>query len=636
MGRARAAREGVTALFAFAAFSCAATALYLAGGLSGLDPFFALMVAAAATYAFVRAAGPRPTAKPPKDDLSRHERLLYRAAACAGLAAVSAALALARTDLALASPWLALPGAVFVGMAVAVFSLIQLRADRWCLALSVWAVATLTGVSAAVYAVGFGFDPFLHRAAESALAETGHIEPLRLLYAGQYATVVAIAKLTAIPVKAVDILLLPVLVAVSLPLVFRRAASSPAATLAALAIPFASLTFTVPYNLALWAFALVVALAGDASRAASSVRWVLAAFAFLCHPLIGLPALVYVASVAAFHRLSAGPARWIAAAFSFLAFVSAVPFALARYVAQTGGVIHFWDMFMRTDLFLGLFLDPYANAFDPIPWPWEALYAFRTYAVPAFALAVLVVAARRAWKGRDDAALAFVTFATGTFVSLWFTSTAFEFVDIINYEQLEFALRTLSAAYLAAAVTGAMWLFSRPFTPKRRLLVAGVLAVMVPPSWYFSYPQLNAKSVLPAPSVSGADVSAVREIERRSDGEPYLVLSNQMMSAAAVETLGFAQYVDGPSGEQLWYAIPTGGELYRFFEAVAYEGASPRETLAEVAELYGVSRAYLAIHRYWFDNGAIAGEASAEGLPAISVNDGEIIIFEYERPIDSR
>ncbi|OGL66583.1 hypothetical protein A2856_02780 [Candidatus Uhrbacteria bacterium RIFCSPHIGHO2_01_FULL_63_20] len=636
MGRACATRDGVTSLFAFVVFGCAATALYLAGGFGPLDPFFALAIAAVSTWAYAKISGPWPALAKPKDDLVRSERLAYRAAACVSLAGITVAFALARTDVGLASPWLAIPGIVFLGVGVAAFSILQLRADRWAHALTAWAVTALVGVSAVVYAVGFGFDPFLHRAAETAIAKDGVIEPLRLLYAGQYATVVAIARLTFIPVKLVDVFLVPALVAVLFPFALRRAAGTPVAALAALAIPFSSLTFTVPYNLAVWAFALVVALAGIHTRGAALLRMILAAFAFLCHPLIGLPALAYAVTLAALGRFGSGSGRWASATLAFLAFVTAVPFALARYVAQSGGVIHFWDMFMRTDLFKGLFLDPFVHDFHPIPWHWEALYAFRTYAVPVIAVGALIMAVRRVRKGRDDAALAFIVFMLGTFVSLWFTSTVFEFVDIINYEQLEFALRALNAMYLAAAVAGATWIFSSPIAHNRRFLTASALAVMVPLSWYFSYPQLNAKSVFPAQSVSRADVEAVREIERRNVGTPYLVLSNQMMSAAAVETLGFAHEIEGPTGTQLWYAIPTGGELYRSFEVIAYDGASPRDTLARAAALYGVPRAYLAIPRYWFGSNAIAGQASAEGLSAISVNDGEIIIFEYEHPNESR
>ena len=65
-------------------------------------------------------------------------------------------------------------------------------------------------VSAIVYVVGFGFDPFLHRAAEQALVDTGVVEPVRLLYSGQYTLTAALHHLTAWPIKLIDIWMVPI------------------------------------------------------------------------------------------------------------------------------------------------------------------------------------------------------------------------------------------------------------------------------------------------------------------------------------------------------------------------------------------------------------------------------------------
>jgi len=334
--------------------------------------------------------------------------------------------------------------------------------------------------------------------------------------------------------------------------------------------------------------------------------------------------------------------RIAVAILAAIAFAVVVPLLLVSYVGGGGGVLHLWDMPMRADLFFGLFKDPYVQNYSPVPDVWEWFYLFRQYVPPLVALIALAAAAFRLRRNRDDAALTFVVFLIGTIASLWFISTAFEFRDIINYEQLEFALRNLNAAYAVSALVGAGFLVERMrgwsagpsavagLQARRRYALAALAAVVIPLAWYFSYPQLNPKSIVPAPSVSQADVDAVRELERLNADHTYVVLSNQMMSAAAVETLGFAHYADTSLGSRLWYAIPTGGELYRYFEAVSYYDASPRQMLLEARAFARVDRAYLAIHRYWPNAEGIEARASAEGLSAISVDGGDITIFIYE------
>ena len=626
----RADRGFVIGLSWFCAFACFATGFFLLFGLTPVFSAVALCLSAGAVWLMFR--GWRDDA--PAVPFENHpQRRVYLAAAAVSVIAILLACVFARTAIALASPWTVLSPVLFVLAGCAVFSCCQLAFDRSGLPATIATLVALLSVSLIVYAVGFGFDPFLHRAAEAALAATGHIEPVRFLYAGQYAVVAALAQLTGLPTRVFDLLLVPLLCAVTLPWTAKIARGSALPALLMLVVPFSALTFTVPYNLALWALLCIVLLAPSREPRVAVLRVLLAAVALLAHPLIGVPAALYVATLFAL-QLAKGSrlGRFAVAIVAAIAFAVLVPLLLASYVGGGGGVLHLWDMPMRADLFFGLFKDPYVQNYSPVPDVWEWFYLFRQYAPPLVALIALAAAAFRLRRGRDDAALTFVVFLIGTIASLWFISTAFEFRDIINYEQLEFALRNLNAVYAVSALVGAGFLVERMrgWSAGRRYALAALAAVVIPLAWYFSYPQLNPKSIVPAPSVSQADVDAVRELERLNADHTYVVLSNQMMSAAAVETLGFAHYADTSLGSRLWYAIPTGGELYRYFEAVSYYDASPRQMLLEARAFARVDRAYLAIHRYWPNAEGIEARASAEGLPAISVDGGDIMIFIYE------
>ncbi|MCR4311985.1 MAG: hypothetical protein NUV56_01740, partial [Candidatus Uhrbacteria bacterium] len=120
-------------------------------------------------------------------------------------------LAAARTSEPLVSPWTILPASIFVFFFLScVLTLyVQQRGTNATLIFGALQVFLAVGLSAIVYGVGFGFDPFVHRAAEAALVATGHIEPLSLLYSGQYALVGALHLLTQLPVLVIDISLLP-------------------------------------------------------------------------------------------------------------------------------------------------------------------------------------------------------------------------------------------------------------------------------------------------------------------------------------------------------------------------------------------------------------------------------------------
>jgi len=176
-----------------------------------------------------------------------------------------------RTSEPLVSPWLLFPGSIYVlfflSTALTVYVCMQL--GRLALPFASLQTFIAIGVSAIVYGIGFGFDPFIHRAAEAALVKTGFIEPTSLLYSGQYALVGFLHFVTTMPSSLIDIWLLPVLTSILLPWAtyvgLRQGwgvgeEASSLGWLATLFVPFMLFTFTVPFTIVYVLFAALLFL----------------------------------------------------------------------------------------------------------------------------------------------------------------------------------------------------------------------------------------------------------------------------------------------------------------------------------------------------------------------------------------
>ncbi|HEU0051260.1 MAG TPA: hypothetical protein VFQ60_04380, partial [Patescibacteria group bacterium] len=118
---------------------------------------------------------------------------------------------LVRTDAGISSPWDVMPWGVFIFFGAASFFLLfffsKLSAFARWLAISVHAAATYW-IALITYRLGFGFDPFIHQAAERVLAEHGSALS-GILYAGQYAGVLVLHWISHLSITWLDRLLVP-------------------------------------------------------------------------------------------------------------------------------------------------------------------------------------------------------------------------------------------------------------------------------------------------------------------------------------------------------------------------------------------------------------------------------------------
>lgn len=544
----------------------------------------------------------------------------------------------ARTADALSSPWLLFGYSIFALFGFVSFALFIVsynRKDDLGLLLSALHFFVAIAVSAIVFEIGFGFDPFIHRAAESDLSLNGFINPRQILYTGQYVLVSAIHRLTALPIKIVDIWLVPVVSSLLIPasayLGLRNGlrmekSEAQLCVHVIFLLPLMPLTFTVPFNITfLLFFASVFLLLIKMNRVQTGVMVLVATFAVLVHPLLGVPMLLFILLVNGWHR------RVIA-----IVSMIAIPAMFIVHNILSGlSSVSIFNPLYRVRYFTSLFVDPYQHNYFPVPQIWEIIYFYRTWMVWIFfILAIIAVLQQKNlpiyYEKINKMARIYFLSAGYFMVGIFLLSTMFIFRDIIWYEQAEFSLRLVQAISLMVLPFLALYIkkiVGNAKDPKKYFIFV-TIALLMTLSWYFSYPRLDPKSINPGVSVSASDVSAVLEIDRMADGNDYIVLSSQMMSAAALQEFGFRDYIQVDGHEYLWYALPTGGVLYQEFLTYMNGGAD-----IGVIDLLnagtGVDRIYTVIHDYTPYGDIIILNAKKNSDRWISIDGGNMLLFEY-------
>lgn len=555
----------------------------------------------------------------------------------------------ARTTEALRTPWEAVPPIFFLWIGLATFCLVALayrkRYPHLTLAAASLHLFTLLTPAAIVYAIGYGFDPFVHQAAERLVAATGEITPKTPYYVGQYVLVTTVARLFHLGVAVVDRFLLAVMTALFLPaaaawLLRRGFGVSRGLTLiSALGVfllPLGAFIATTPQGLADLFFLLTILL-GTAwlcgHRPPLAYVLTLAAASIVIHPLAGIPAFCAVGLLMAVKlRHDEKPAARVAkaAAYVFLLIFTALIVPLAFALRDGSGL---------TVIIAALRL-PIPTLLERIPFHapgletrYRPLLDFAEFAVRNHDFLIVLMAgvgafllARRSRYRR--AVLASGGLAAALMISSAILRSGFTFRDVIGYEQADYAKRLYDAALIALAPPALAafawwWRTLAKADAGVRFLQAIFLAAIVTALAYGAFPRLDDYSFSRGYSPSGHDVNAVDWIDTNAIG-PYAVLANQSVSAAALSEFGFKTYY----GDQFYYSIPTGAPLYQYYLRMVYETPS-REIMTAMMRELGVPTAYFVIDRYWTDAPKIIGQAKKTADDWQDIDGGEVFIFRY-------
>ena len=151
------------------------------------------------------------------------------------------------------------------------------------------------------------------------------------------------------------------------------------------------------------------------------------------------------------------------------------------------------------------------------------------------------------------------------------------------------------------------------------------LIILATVSIYSSYPRRDNFFNSHGVSTNKNDIAAVSWIENDSQGQDYIALANQQVSAAALYQFGFKKYY---KNDIFFYPVPTGGPLYQYYLKMVYDHPN-QENIKAAMDLADVKLGYFVLNKYWWAFPKILEEAQAYAQSWEKIGDGEVYVFKY-------
>ena len=502
----------------------------------------------------------------------------------------------------------------------------------------------LLSVGVILFPAGFGYDPLLHGAAEKIIFDTGSLSPKSILYIGQYTLVIIFHYLSFIPIEKINTFLLPVLFSIFVPsiaLISLKHYFKTSLTNVGIAIPFLLLiplsqfTATTPQGLS-YLFLIIISFwwfiyNSDRNQSHLGLLFLLVLTTLFIHPLTGISLFIWfgllfvIDTILAFLKIP--QKQGVLTGLLFISsFIVPLFFLINNVVGNTLttqlrlpsfseiGFTNLWHI--ETASFIGQF-----NTF------FDILYLYRFNWVLLF-LATFLVGISLIKKGKLPGCRHLIVGFGITWLSSVWMMLFFSFSELISYEQNDFPYRLfLASLYFVLPIFVATFFYFWNSVKNRRYeksVFILVIALFITSVAFVSFPRYDSYERVRSITTSSHDRDAVKYIEKISDGDSYIVLANQSVSAAAVSELGFKEYYN----QHFFYPIPTGGPLYKIYLSMVYE--QPLKSTAETAaNLTGVDTVYFILNDYWFNSKSIAEQASKTADNVTTLADGKIQIFTF-------
>lgn len=524
------------------------------------------------------------------------------------------------------SPWLVLSPISIIAPVVALitsFTLLRTGSKRLGSLALFATLFSLFASSTALFPLGYGFDPFLHRATIAHIVEHGTISPKPLYYIGEYALELFGNILGGIPIGVIDTLLIPILAAITFTVTARRLPLG----ITILLIGLGNFISTTPQSLAyLFTILGIISIPKTIERYQHLIApSVFACAALITHPIAGVPACFFVAlcatrtwktsrrKTATRLLLTIGAAIALPVLFAAQAVMSHAPVSFA-----------FNNLWKFSDLPMTGFFFSQGNT-------WlDALYlVIGNLSTIILFLAAIGMIFRKTFQieSSNDSGIMMISLL----ISFVLVSLGIDFSYLIDYERQDFSLRLLFLATLFAIplADGVITRIASRFSPPSRTPFAAaflMLFIVSAAATYNLYPRHDGYTRSAAFNVSQADFDTVYAINQRETNDAdYIVLSNQATAAAALQEFGFRKYYHT---NIFYYPIPTGGELYQKYLSMV-EIAPTRETMQSAMTLAGVPKAYFVVSNYWWKSDAIIESAKQQTDDWFAVDGGKTTVFVF-------
>lgn len=484
-----------------------------------------------------------------------------------------------------------------------------------------------------VYKIGYGFDPFIHRATENLIYELGQVSPKPFYYIGQYTLVVFLSKILMAPLVWIDKLILPISAAIFLPptiywsfkkLFYLEARPLSNVTVLFLTVPLTIFIATTPQGLANFFILFLIFLSVGFRK-----YWILillALAALMIHPLAGIPALIFI-GLCRLEKIKNFKLRNPLFILFFLIAIIIIPlvFIIKDAIFCDALILKLpeWSVVNEN---LHSLLPSFENRYGMF---YDFVYFYKNN----LAFIIIILAGIGAWVARKHGSLPYFLCAIIIAINAILLKLFINFPDVIEYEQMDYANRLFQIAgyFLLPLCLFALALFFK------RLMKAGlvvriffilIFASLMTFSIYLTYPRVDRYALSHNINTSLADINAAHFIEDNSGGEDYIVLANQAVSAAALQEFGFKKYYSTDDGEIFYYPIPTGGKLYQYYLGMVYIEPT-RETMLKAMNLVGVKQGYFVLNKYWTNSERILEKAKMTADEWWGVDNDAIFVLKY-------
>jgi hypothetical protein len=591
--------------------------------------------------------------------LTRDDRI-YAFLACIAQGFAYWMLIMTRTSTLLQSPWQALGWTFFLFVGAGMF-LCLIMAYRqpnhpMSMFLLVAQSALMFFVAAIVYQLGYGYDPFIHRATEAHIFDVGAATPKMPFYIGQYISVVTLAHITSLSTKVIDIWLVPVFGALTIPLagyasmrtafhIPKRWALIGSALL--LLIPFNTMIATTPHNLAN-IFVLLTALLFPAYFRKPNtlvILILLAGCAIATHPLTGIFAgwLVFGLILHTLVQQYQAPKllRYAILAIYSIAGSILVPSMFGVFMHLQGQEL-FGPGIIKTRLpeFWELFKNPFYFTKGPVHYIYDIIYTYR-YALPIAVILSACVGFRikNSLRYTPSVLFAFFCLSNAFFVTTWLVLP-----NLRSFEQRQYAERLLHTGYFfllplfVVAGCYVLAVIKKRFGSLALFTAFASIAGASMISLYLLYPQVNPRVHFSGFHVTETDMSSVSIIAEHAGDTPFIALTNVITASAALDQYGFGGRYYGKPGDpdpMFYYSIPSGGVLYAHYLEMLYNG-QPKSSMISAMKKAGVTKSYFVVNDYWVHYASIVEGAKKTADAWFTSADGKAHIFYYELPEEDR
>ncbi|MFA5185743.1 MAG: hypothetical protein WC551_04610 [Patescibacteria group bacterium] len=518
----------------------------------------------------------------------------------------------ASTSDSIRTPWPLLPPgtllAVALGWLAVIVSAWLVKSRALTAIQTALAVFATTAIVPLIYRVGFGFDGFLHIASEKLILETGTLSPKPLYYMGQYVFTTWLHRMLDLPLDQIDRWLVPAGAAILLALAVylgRRKQDAVLLPATLLLLPLAPFIATTPQSFAyLLGLAAVILVRGRFDGFASPLAaLVLGAWSVAVHPLAGVPFFLVVLALSFWPKsgMRLRRTRQILAWLTVIGSACAVPAMFYILSFKSGTQIN-WNLNGLLNpqpwIDLGSNLLPWIGNHFAL-WPsWSSLVS---HSIPVILLLASIGSVFAAKDDERGHSILLMVSAYLLILASTILKATGDFAFLIEYEKSSYADRLwiMAGMLLAASALPAL---SKIMSRARRgppILGTTMLVMLLAASAALTYDALPRHDALVTGrgwSVSQSDLEAVRNIDRDAERQPYTVLANQSVSAAAVVQFGFKRYHD----QVFFYPIPTSGPLYDLYLRMTYKEPT-RDTVTDAAELGGTKLVYVVLNDYWWN-----------------------------------